>query len=347
MSAVLVSSLTDAGTTSTGEAVLFWVLAPIMVIAALGLLFARKAVHAALSVIVVMISLAFLYVAQDAVFLGVVQVVVYTGAVMMLFLFVLMLVGVDSSDSLTETLRGHRVLAGIAGLGLLIVLAGAVGTATLGTATGLTDANEASNPVALARIVFSQHVFALETVGALLVVAALGALVYTHRPRLTPKRGQAERADARVRALATGAVLTPLPAPGVYARHNAMDVPALGPDGAPLEHSVSRVLRVRGQEADAREYAARIDRVLAGGWAAGPDGPGAPPPDAQTAPEAAPGTAQIGAPSLAAAVSDSGQTGPSTAAKGPEVGKMADQAPVGTSSAADASSNPAPKGDGQ
>ena len=74
--------------------------------------------HAALAVIVVMISLAFLYVAQDAVFLGVVQVVVYTGAVMMLFLFVLMLVGVDSSDSLVETIRGQRWIGLLAGIGL-------------------------------------------------------------------------------------------------------------------------------------------------------------------------------------------------------------------------------------
>ena len=104
--------------------------------------------------------------------------------------------------------------------------------------------------------------FAFEVVGALLVTAALGALVLTHRQRLTPRVGQKERADARV---AAGAILTPLPAPGVYARHNAMDVPALGPDGRPLDSSVPRVLRIRGQEADAQEFAARIDRVLAGG----------------------------------------------------------------------------------
>ena len=285
--AMLPTSLTDTGVTTTGEAILFWTLGPIMVIAALGLLFARKAVHAALSVVVVMISLAFLYVAQDAVFLGVVQVVVYTGAVMMLFLFVLMLVGVDTSDSLVETLRGQRVAGLLAGAGLVVVLAGVVGRATYGPAKGLTTANVDSNPVELARIVFGQYVFAFEVVGALLVTAALGALVLTHRRRLTPRVSQRELADARVRG---GHTLTPLPAPGVYARHNAMDVPALGPDKEPLDISVPRVLRVRGQEADAAEYAARIDRVLAGGWASGggsftsadqvgPDG-GTPPPEA-------------------------------------------------------------------
>ena len=83
----------------TGEVVLFWVLAPIAVLAALGLVFARKAVHGALFLALDMICLAILYIVQGAPFLGIVQVVVYTGAVMMLFLFVLMLVGVDASDS--------------------------------------------------------------------------------------------------------------------------------------------------------------------------------------------------------------------------------------------------------
>jgi NADH-quinone oxidoreductase subunit J len=259
-------ALTESGQTSTAEAVLFWTLGPLMVLAALGLLLARKAVHAALAVIFIMISLAFMYVAQGAEFLGVVQVVVYTGAVMMLFLFVLMLVGVDRSDSLVETIRGQRWIGVMAGLGLGVVLAGVVGRATYGPPTGLGTANAPSNPEAVARVIFGQHVLAVEVVGALLVVAALGALVMTHRGRLAPKVGQRERAERRLR---DGGHPVSLPAPGVYARHNAMDVPALLPDGTPLESSVPRVLRVRGQEADAREYAARIDRVLAGGWAVG------------------------------------------------------------------------------
>jgi NADH-quinone oxidoreductase subunit J len=262
----VISSLTDAGQTTTGEAILFWILAIVMVLAAFGLLFARKAVHAALSLIVVMIGLAFLYVAQDAAFLGVVQVVVYTGAIMMLFLFVLMLVGVDASDSLTETLRGQRWIAVIGGAGLLVVLVGVVGRAHYGAATGLTDANADSNPVALARLIFGQYAFALEIVGALLITAAVGAITLTHRRRLTARVTQRERAEARVH----DGTIAGKPVPGVYARHNAMDVPALGPDGQPIDASVSRVLRVRGQEADAEEYAARIDRVLSGDWANAP-----------------------------------------------------------------------------
>ncbi|HZX99227.1 MAG TPA: NADH-quinone oxidoreductase subunit J, partial [Dermatophilaceae bacterium] len=95
--------------TSGGEAVLFWVLAPISVLAALGLIFVKKAVHVALGMALVMINLGVFYIAQNADFLGIVQIFVYTGAVMMLFLFVLMLIGVDSSDSLVETIKGQKV----------------------------------------------------------------------------------------------------------------------------------------------------------------------------------------------------------------------------------------------
>ena len=95
---------------------LFWILAPIMVLAALGILFVRKAVHAALLLAVVMIGLALLYLLQGAPFLFAVQIIVYTGAILMLFLFVVMLVGVDASDSLVETIRGQRLAAISVGL---------------------------------------------------------------------------------------------------------------------------------------------------------------------------------------------------------------------------------------
>ncbi len=240
---------------SGGEAVLFWVIAPIMVIASLGLLFARKTVHAAMSIVVVMVSLAILYVAQEAPFLGAVQVIVYTGAVMMLFLFVLMLVGVDSSDSLVETIRGQRWIGLLLGIGLAVVLVSVVLTASDLRPVGLDVANSGGNPTGVAVVLFSDYVFTLEVVGTLLIIAALGALVLTHRQRLTRLVGQRERSEGRV---AAGGSLTPLPAPGVYARTNAMDVPALGPDGRPLEHSVPRVLRIRGQERSVAEVHAEI-----------------------------------------------------------------------------------------
>src|SRR5215211_22223 len=205
----------------------FWVLAPIMVLAALGLLFARKAVHAALLLAVVMISLAILYLVQDAPFLFAVQIIVYTGAILMLFLFVVMLVGVDASDSLVETIRGQRLMAIVVGLlfGALVVVA--IAQVSVGTITGLTGANEDGNTTGLAQLVFTRYVFAFEVTSALLITAALGAMVLTHRERLVPKPTQRDLMEARIRS----GRATPLPNPGVYARHNAVDVPALLPDG--------------------------------------------------------------------------------------------------------------------
>jgi hypothetical protein len=94
--------------TSTGEAVTFWVLGTLALIGALGVVMAANAVYCAMSLAMTMLVLAVFYMIEDALFLGVVQIVVYTGAVMMLFLFVLMLIGVDSAESLVETLRGQR-----------------------------------------------------------------------------------------------------------------------------------------------------------------------------------------------------------------------------------------------
>jgi NADH-quinone oxidoreductase subunit J len=225
----------------------FYVLAPIMVLAALSILFVRKAVHAALLLAVVMISLAVLYAALEAPFLFAVQIIVYTGAILMLFLFVLMLVGVDASDSVVETIRGQRLFAILGGLVLGVTLVLGVGQLTLGTVVGLEAANEPGNIEALANILFSRYVFAFEVTSALLITAALGAMVLAHRERLTPKPTQADLAAERVRAYAeSGAHLGPLPAPGVYARHNAVGTPALLPDGSVAESSISRVLAARG-----------------------------------------------------------------------------------------------------
>ena len=151
----------------------FWVLAPVMVIAALGILFVRKAVHAALLLAVVMLSLAVLYLVLEAPFLFAVQIVVYTGAILMLFLFVMMLVGVDASDSVVETIRGQRVMAMTGGLLLGLVLVTGVGQMSRGTAVGLEDANEGGNIQALANILFSKYVLAFETTSALLITAVV------------------------------------------------------------------------------------------------------------------------------------------------------------------------------
>ena len=240
----------------------FWVLAPIMVLAALGILFVRKAVHAALLLAVVMISLAMLYAALDAPFLFAVQIIVYTGAILMLFLFVLMLVGVDASDSVVETIRGQRLLSILGGLVLGVTLVLGVGQISLGTVVGLSEANQPGNIEGLANILFSRYVFAFETTSALLITAAVGAMVLAHRERLTPKARQPELAAQRVRDYAEkGTHLGPLPAPGVYARHNAVDTPALLPDGTPAPDSVSRVLTARGVIRSAPAQAEHIDDI--------------------------------------------------------------------------------------
>ncbi|GAB4009566.1 NADH-quinone oxidoreductase subunit J [Nocardioides ultimimeridianus] len=227
--------------------VAFWILAPIMVIAALGILFVRKAVHAALLLAVVMISLAILYAALQAPFLFAVQIIVYTGAILMLFLFVLMLVGVDTADERGERITGQRPLAWAAGIVFGVTIVVGLLQLTFGTAVGLDNANKGGNVQALANALFSRYVFAFEVTSALLITAAVGAMVLAHRERLTPKQDQPQLAAQRVRAYAEhGTHLGPLPPPGVYARHNAVDTPALLPDGSPAPASVSRVLAARG-----------------------------------------------------------------------------------------------------
>ena len=251
----------------------FWVLAPIMVLAALGILFVRKAVHAALLLAVVMISLAVLYLVLEAPFLFAVQIVVYTGAILMLFLFVLMLVGVDASDSVVETIRGQRLLATVCGLGLGVILVVAVAQVSLGPAVGLGEVNSGGNIEALANVLFSRYVFAFEVTSALLITAAVGAMVLAHRERLTPKPTQAGMAGDRVRKYAeSGAPLGPLPAPGVYARHNAVGTPALLPDGSIAESSISRVLAARGTVRATPHDIDEVQRSVEEGLHDAPDG---------------------------------------------------------------------------
>ncbi len=223
----------------TAEAVAFWVLAVISVAGALGVVAAPKAVYSALFLAATMICLAVLYVTQDALFLGVVQVVVYTGAVMMLFLFVLMLVGVDSSESLVETIRGQRIAAITAGLGFGILLIAGIGSAATTGFIGLERANAGGNVRGLAMLIFTRNLWAFELTSALLITAALGAMVLAHRERFERRKTQRELAVER---FASGGHPTPMPNPGVYARHNAVNTPARLPDGSDAENSVAPIL---------------------------------------------------------------------------------------------------------
>ena len=227
--------------TSTGEAVTFWVLGTLALIGALGVVMAANAVYCAMSLALTMIVLAVFYMIEDALFLGVVQIVVYTGAVMMLFLFVLMLIGVDSAESLVETLRGQRVAGVLAALAFGIVLIAGIGSATQDYA-GLTQANAGGNVQGLAALIFSQYLWAFELTSALLITAAIGAMILAHRERFERRKTQREMSVERFQP---GGHPTPLPGPGVFARHNAVDTPARLPDGSPSRLSVPAVLELR------------------------------------------------------------------------------------------------------
>ena len=259
MSAQLAAAATLSAGTSTGEAFQFWVLGTVAVAGALGTVFMKRAVHSALSLAGTMIILAVFYLANGAYFLGVVQIVVYTGAIMMLFLFVVMLVGVTAADSLKETIKGQRWLALVCGLGFGILLAAGIGNASLKEFTGLGQANANGNVEGLAALIFTKYVFAFELTGALLITAAVGAMVLTHRERTERAKTQRELAEERVR---DGKHLPPLPAPGVYARHNAVDVAGLLPDGTTAELSVMQTLRQRGQIRDVSAEAISDLRAL-------------------------------------------------------------------------------------
>jgi len=229
---------------STGEAFAFWILGSIAVIGALGMVLARNAVHSALWLVVTMLCLGFMYVVNSAPFLGAVQIIVYTGAIMMLFLFVLMLVGRDASDSLIETLRGQRVAAIILGVGFAVLVATGLARALTDTpAVGLTAANQNGNVQGLAALLFTRYVFAFEVTSALLITAAVGAMVLAH-----VERAKADIADQVTRMklrFRPGNHPGAKAGPGVYANTMSVAAPARLPDGNGSERSISPILPVR------------------------------------------------------------------------------------------------------
>ena len=245
----MIAPLADvAAESSTGEAVVFWVTAILAVAGALGMVLSRKAVHSALWMALTMINLAVMYVANSAPFLGMVQIIVYTGAVMMLFVFVIMVVGVDSSDSLIETIKGQRLTAILLTLVMGGLLVWSVGNAlTDSPSVGLTAANSefGGNVESIANLFFAKYLLVLELTAALLITAAMGAMVLAHRERWAPLLTQR---DLSLRRFRDGGHPGNLPNPGVFARHNAVDTPALLPDGGTSDISVPAPVRARGDE---------------------------------------------------------------------------------------------------
>lgn len=234
-----------------GEILLFACTGLIMIIAALGVLFLKRAAYAALCMVVVMLGMAVLYFALQAPFNGAVQIVVYTGAIMMLFLFVIMMIGLSARDGYEEQRRGYIWVAIILGLALAGLGSAAVLLSTV-QGPGAIPADPYSNqPVTgLAQELFNNHWLTIELSAMLLVTSAIGAVLMTNSDRLRQKFTQRATAEARMKEYAVkGAHPGQIPAPGVYAGSNSVDNPAISGDTqSTLLESVPRVLRLRGLE---------------------------------------------------------------------------------------------------
>jgi len=171
------------------ELLVFVLASAMMLIGAFGVITRRNPVHAALSLVLTLFGVAVHFVALEAYFFAAVQIIVYAGAIVVLFLFVIMLLGVDKAEDLqTEPLVAQRWLAGIAGLGLsgLLVIAVSRGAEMLttraeGLATSAEGASGDANIQQLARSVFGDYVVAFELTSILLVVAVVGTVMLARR----------------------------------------------------------------------------------------------------------------------------------------------------------------------
>ena len=160
-----------------------------VLVGALGVIFRKHPVHAALSLVLTLFGIAVLFVAQSAEFLAAVQVIVYAGAIVILFLFVIMLLGVDKAENLQiEPLTGQRWIAGVVGLGMVGLLTTAVISGSdvlrlrgLGIASSVSGENADANIQQLANSIFSDYVFAFEVTSVLLVVAVVGTVLLARR----------------------------------------------------------------------------------------------------------------------------------------------------------------------
>ncbi len=167
-----------------GDWIVFWVTAPISIAAAGAMVLARNAVHAALFLIVNFFTLAVFFLVLGSPFLFVVQIIVYAGAIMVLFLFVIMLLGVDRQESLIERIKGQRLLALLLGVGLVAEVVAAVRLGVgfhRGVLPNFGPVNQGGNVRALARLLFNSYFFPFEVTSVLLIVAAIGATIHGNR----------------------------------------------------------------------------------------------------------------------------------------------------------------------
>ncbi|SFQ64393.1 NADH-quinone oxidoreductase subunit J [Amycolatopsis arida] len=260
----VLTQATAEATVSTGEAVAFWVLGPVALAGALGMIFSRNAVHSVLWLAMTMLSLGVLYIVQQAPFLGFTQIIVYTGAVMMLFLFVLMLAGRDSSDSVVEALRGQRLAAAVLGVGMAALLATGLtrALADVTPATVLDPGDPAGGgATGLGRLIFTDYLFPFELTAALLITAAMGSMVlsFTDRHAKRGKRSQRDLVEARFRGEYERP--SPKPGPGVFATSHSVATPALLPDGSVAPESLSHLIESTSAarlEAERRQVAGDV-----------------------------------------------------------------------------------------
>ena len=174
----------------TPELVVFVLAGAVCIVGALGVVLNANPVHAALSLVATLFGVAVLFLAQDANFLAAVQIIVYAGAIVVLFLFVLMLLGVDRAEDLSiDALgRGQRVAAGIVGLGILALPLLALAS-TGGEATGARPPTTAPNAIdkttpdinQLGESLFTTYLLAFELTSVLLVIAVVGAVVLARK----------------------------------------------------------------------------------------------------------------------------------------------------------------------
>ncbi len=165
------------------DVAVFGVMFVVVLGSSIAMLFARNAVHVALFLVVTQIGLAVAFLLEGAYFIAAIQIIVYAGAIMVLFLFVIMLLGVDRREALNEPLRGQRPLAvGLAALlaaeVLYVAYKGSDLITTGGGSQALQDLNaDPGNVKALARVVFSRYLLPFEVTSILLVVAVVGVMV--------------------------------------------------------------------------------------------------------------------------------------------------------------------------
>jgi NADH-quinone oxidoreductase subunit J len=171
--------------------IVFVVGALMALLGAIGVLTMKNPVHAALSLVQTLFGVAVLFVAQGAHFLAAVQVIVYAGAIVVLFLFVIMLLGVDRNDGLTgEPLKGQRIAAAVVGGIALaeLVLVSRVNFVLGKSSTAGVAEGPGTNIETLSRSLFTRYLFAFEITSVLLVIAVVGAVMLARKPRALDER---------------------------------------------------------------------------------------------------------------------------------------------------------------